>query len=115
AAVERGLCDLDDGHRDADVGDVHRDAAAYGARADHRRLLDVLRRGVRRYVGNLRGLALGEEEIALRLGLGRVQQLDEQLALALETLIERQAHRRLDGLDDVLGGAEAARLARDGL
>src|SRR4030095_1469568 len=41
ATVERFLVHLDDGDRDADVGEVHRDAAAHGAGADPRRLLDV--------------------------------------------------------------------------
>src|SRR5262249_17686117 len=55
-------------------------------------------------------LALGEEEVALRLGLRRVEQLDEQLALPLHPFVEGQVDRRLHRLDAVLGGPEAARL-----
>ncbi len=40
AAVERLLLHLDDGHRNAGIGEVHRDAAAHGAGADHAHLLD---------------------------------------------------------------------------
>ena len=109
------LVHLHDGHRDAGVGEVHGDAAAHGAGADDRRLLDVLGRRVRRHVGDLGRLALGEEDVALGLGLGRGDQLLEQLALALDALVERQGHRGLDGLDDVLRRLEAARLARDRL
>src|SRR5213079_797240 len=64
---------------------------------------------------DLRRLALGEEEVALRLRLGRSQELEEQLALARESCVERQGHRRLDRLDAILRRPEAARLARDGL
>ena len=91
--------DLDDGDGDAGVGEVHGDAAAHGAGADDRRLLDVLGRRVGRHVGDLGRLALGEEEVALGLGLGRGDQLAEELALPLDALVERQAHGRLDRLD----------------
>src|SRR5437773_6404226 len=44
-----------------------------------------------------------------------MQELLEELALTLQALVERQAHRGLDGLDAVLRRAEAADLPRDGL
>src|ERR1051326_8102204 len=65
----RFLLHFDDGDGDADVREVHRDAAAHRAGADDRRLLDLLRGRARRHVGDLRRLALGEEEVALRLRL----------------------------------------------
>ena len=97
------------------VGEVHRDAAAHRAGADHRRLLDLLGRRVRRDVRDLGRLALGEEEVALGLRLRRVEELDEELALARDALGERQIHRGLDRLDAVLRRAEAPRLARHAL
>ena len=115
AAVERVLLDLDDRHRNADVGEVHRDAAAHRAGADHADLLDRNRRGVVRHVRNLPHLALGEEHVALRGRLRAGHQLHEQLALGGDALIERQVHRRFDAADVVLGREEAAELARIGL
>ena len=53
AAVERVLLHLDDRHRDAGIGEVHRDAAAHGAGADDADLLDRDRRRVVRHVGDL--------------------------------------------------------------
>ena len=54
AAVERLLRDLDDRDRDADVGEVHRDAAAHGAGADDRgRRLDLARSSCRPDVRDL--------------------------------------------------------------
>src|SRR5216683_272167 len=52
---------------------------------------------------------------SLRFRFRRVEELDEQFPLALDALIERQADRRLDGLDDALGRPEAARLPRHAL
>ena len=115
AAVERVLLRLDDRHRDADVGEVHRDAAAHGAGADDADLLDRDRRGVVRHVRNLPHLALGEEHVALRGRLRAGHQLHEQLALGRDAFVERQVHRRFDAADVVLGREEAAELARIGL
>src|SRR5882724_358032 len=67
AAVERVLGHLDDRHRDARVGEVHRDATAHGAGPEHRRLLDLPALGVAGHVGDLGRLALCEEEVALGL------------------------------------------------
>ena len=71
AAVERLLLHLDDRHRNAGGEEVHRDAAAHRAGADDADLLDRQRRRVVRHVGDLAGLALGEEEVALRARLRR--------------------------------------------
>ncbi len=64
-AVQRRLLRLDHRHRDAGVGEAHRDAAAHRAGADHRRPRDRPRLvpfGSR----DLLRLALGEEGVALR-------------------------------------------------
>ena len=111
AAVERVLLRFDDRHRDADVDEIHRDAAAHRAGADDADLLDRQRRRVVRHVGDLPDLALGEEHVALRRRLRREHEVHEQLALALQALVERQVHRRLDGADRRLPGLEAAELA----
>jgi hypothetical protein len=58
---------------------------------------------------------LGEEGVALRRRLRTAHQLAEQLALGLQPLLERLVHRRLHATDVVLGGEEAAELARVGL
>src|SRR5439155_95958 len=109
---ERLARDLD--HRDGDgrVGEVHRDPAAHRAGAQHGRPPDLLRRRVGRDVGDLRGLALGEEEVALRLRLRRVQQLEEELPLTGESRVERQGGRGLDRPDAALRRPEPARLPR---
>jgi hypothetical protein len=56
--------------------------------------------------------SLREEEVALGLGLGRGDQLLEELALPLQALVERQINCRFNCFDAVLGRAEAAGLAR---
>src|SRR5213593_635094 len=112
AAIERLPGDLDHRHRNTDVGEVHRDAAAHRAGADHGRLADLRRRRLRGHVGNLGRLALGEEEVTLGLRLRRVERLDEELSLPRQSLVEGQAHRRFHRPDACLRRLEAARLAR---
>ena len=112
AAIERLPGDLDHRHWNTDVGEVHRDAAAHRAGADHGRLADLRRRRLRGHVGNLGRLALGEEEVTLGLRLRRVERLDEELSLPRQSLVEGQAHRRFHRPDACLRRLEAARLAR---
>ena len=71
AAIERRLVDVLQQHRDAGVRVGHRDAAAHRAGADDGRAPDLGGRRVLRHVGNLRHLALGEEQMPQRLRLGR--------------------------------------------
>jgi hypothetical protein len=99
AAVERVLLHLEQLHRDAGIDEVHRDAAAHRAGADHRCQLDVAHRRVGRHVGNLARRTLAEERMAKRARLGRLHQVQEQLALARHSLFERQLDRSLDRLD----------------
>jgi signal transduction histidine kinase/CheY-like chemotaxis protein len=106
---------LDHRDRDAGVGEAHGDAAPHGAGADHRHLADLAGRRVGRDVGDLGRLALGEEKVALGLGLRRDQQLLEQLALPGQALVEGQVDGGLDGLDAGLRGPEAPRLPGDRL
>ena len=58
---------LDQGDRDAGIGKAHGDAAAHRAGADHGARGDRPRLCVRRHVRHLGRLALGEEDVALRL------------------------------------------------
>ena len=97
--VERLLRDFEHRHRDAGVGEVHRDAATHRAAADDRRGLDREGGGVLRDIGNLRDLAFGEERMALRLRLVRGDEPQERLALGGKSLGERLVHRRLDAGD----------------
>ena len=108
ALVERLLVAFDDRHRDADVGEVHGDAATHRPRAEHAARLDVEDRRVLGDVGDLVGGALGEERVALGGRLRPGDELDEQLLLDLQALVERQVGGGLDALDVVLGGEEAA-------
>ena len=110
AALERGLVVLDDRHRNADIGEVHRDAAAHRAGADHGRALDLARRDVLADARDLRGLALGEEDMALRLRLVADDQLHEE-ARALSSAPRRSAYRAsAHRLDRGGGRMQAARL-----
>ena len=107
---------LDDDDLNADIGEVHGDAAAHGAGTNDADLVDGADRGVVRHVGDLVGLALGEEVIALGGRLGAHHQLAEQLALGLEAILEGGGvHRSLDALDVGFRRGEAAELAGIGL
>ncbi len=115
AAVERFLRHFDDGHRDSGRQEVHRNAAAHRAGADYADLLDRTRPGVLGDILDLRRLALGEEEILLRLGLGPGHQPHEQVALVDDPFGIGFGDRRLDRLDVGLGRLEPAEFARVGL
>ena len=69
AALELLFAGLDQRDGDAGIGKRHRDAAAHGAGADDGDAVDLARLGAFGHAGDLGGLALGEEGIALRLGL----------------------------------------------
>ncbi len=101
AALELLFAGFDQRHRDTGIGERHRDAAAHGAGADDGDALDIARLCALGHAGDLCGLALAEERIALRLRLVRRHQLEESLALLLQSFIERQVDR---GTDRVGGG-----------
>jgi hypothetical protein len=98
-AVERLLLRLQDGHGDARVEEVHRDAATHGARADHAHLRDGAARRVLGHVGNLRGRALAEERVAQGPRFRAVHEVDEKLALDADALVERLVDGRRHRLD----------------
>ena len=75
AALELLLAGLDQRHRDTGIGERHRDAAAHGAGADDGDALDLARLCAVGNAGDLGGLALGEEGVALRLRLVAGHQL----------------------------------------
>ena len=102
AAVQRLLGHLDDGDGNAGIGERHRDAAAHGAGADDGDALDLARLHLGGHAGDLGGLALGEERIALRLRLFAVHQFEELLALERHALVEGAFER----LGDALGAGE---------
>jgi len=110
AAVERVLLDLDEMHGDAGVREAHADAAAHRARAEDADLLDHPRGRLLRDVRDLRGLALGEKVVALRLGLRAVHQPQEALALVRQAFFEWLLDRRLHAVDDRQWRLEAAAL-----
>ena len=66
ALVERLLLHLEQHHRDAGVGEVHRDAAAHRAGADDADLAIGRSRRVFGHVGDLGRRALGREDVAQR-------------------------------------------------
>ena len=102
AALELLLAGLDQRHRNAGIGERHRDAAAHGAGADDGDPLDIARLGPVGNAGDLGGLALGEEGVALRLRLIARYQLEEAFALLLQPFVERQ----VDGGADRVGRGE---------
>src|SRR5690606_1714226 len=73
--IQGFLADIHDVDRDASIGEVHGDAAAHGAGADDRRRLDLTPGRILVDPRHASHFALGEEHVALRLGLGRVDQL----------------------------------------
>ena len=102
AALELLLAGLDQRHRNAGIGERHRDAAAHGAGADDGDPLDIARLCPLGNAGDLGGFALGEEGVTLRLRLVAGHQLEEALALLLQPLVERQ----VDGRADRVGGGK---------
>ena len=80
----------------------NRDAAAHGAGADDGDAVDLARLGAVGHTRDLRGLAFGEEGVTLRLGLVGRDELEETLALLLQTFVERQ----LDGGTHGIGRGE---------
>ena len=94
--------------------EIHGDAAAHRAGADHADLGDLPGRLIGGNVGDLRRLTLGEKDIALRLGLGCDDQRREQGALLGDALVERQVDRVPHRFDRFLPGLEAAEFARIG-
>ena len=107
-AFEGFLVHLHHRHRDAGIGEAHGDAAAHRSAADDDRPPDVDGLGAAGDVGDLRGLALGEEEVLLGSGLDPAHEAGEDLLLAVHPFVEGQLDRRLDGLDAGLRRVEAA-------
>ena len=114
AAIERVLRGLDDRDRDTGLEEVHRNPAAHRARADDADLLDVALLRVLGDIVDLGGLAFGEEQVALRGGLGPHHQFHEFVALGLDPLGEATLGRCLDTADVRGGRIETAELARIG-
>ena len=63
SAIERGLIGLLEQHRNARIGEHHRNAAAHRARAHNCRLVDRNLRDVLRNTGNLRDFAFAKENM----------------------------------------------------
>ena len=93
AALELFFAGLDQRHRNAGIGERHRDAATHGACTDDGDLLDVATLGPFGNPCDFGSLALREKRIALRLRLVAGDQLHEAFALHLQPLIERQVDR----------------------
>ena len=99
---------LDDGDRDAGIGETHRDAAAHRAGADDHARCDRARLCRFRHIGHLRRLALGEEDVALCFRLVAGDQLSEELAFALQPFLEAYDDRVAQGLDAGRGRVSAS-------
>ena len=107
--------EIDQRHRRADIGEVHRDAAAHRAGADDGDGFDGPYRRVGADIGNLRRLALGEKDMAQRLRLRAGHELGRDLALLLDAVGEGQGRRRFERVDDLYRRDLAARPGGDGL
>ena len=97
-------------HRNAGIGEAHRDAAAHRAEAEDGRRADRPRRRVLRDVRNLRRRALGEERVPQRLRLRRLHEFDEVATLARQAVVERLRDGGLDRVDALQRRRQAARL-----
>ncbi len=86
--VDEGLLAVDQDHGDPGVGEGHRDSSAHRAGAEDGHLAHGERRRVGGDIGDLRRRSLGEEHVTQGLRLPRLHRLPEELALALETLLE---------------------------
>src|SRR5690606_33647581 len=115
APVERFLLCLHDGDGNADIEEVHGNAAAHRTGTDNADLVDGDGGRVGGHIRNLPGLTLGKEDMALGSRLRACYQLAEELLLDLDTLIERQIHRRFDALDVIFRCEEAPEFAGIGL
>ena len=80
---------FDQRDRNADIGKAHGNAAAHGAGAEHRHAPHLVRLGAGGNVGDFRSVALGEEDVAQRFRVGRVDELEERVALELQALVDR--------------------------
>jgi hypothetical protein len=112
ALVDEARFAVDEDDRHARVGEHHRDASPHRAGAEHGDPTNRERRRLGGDVGHLGGLALGEENMTQRRGLGRRDRLFEKLTFALQAGVEGELYRRLDGLDAPRPGSPAARLCR---
>ena len=100
---------LDQGDRDAGIGKAHRDAAAHRAGADHGGPIAIGRGRVPSgHARDLGRLALGEEDVPLRLRLVAGDELAEELAFALQSLVEGQGEGVAHGFDAGGGRLPAA-------
>ena len=109
ALVERLLRGLDDGDGEAGIEEGEADAGAHGAGAQDAHRLDVAQLGVGADARQVGGLALGEELVLQRPGVGAGVGLHEGLALQRRALLHRQ-RRGLHGVDGRLGRHRAARM-----
>ncbi len=108
-ALQRLVAGLENGDRNAGIGEAHGDAAAHGAAADDACALDVARLHVLRQVGDLGGFALGEEDMTLRLRLLAVLQFEEGVALANERVGDRHVEGPAQSLDRLGRRMQSAR------
>ncbi len=99
APIQRLLRSLLDDHRNARVGIIHRNTAAHGPRADHRRAPDLVRRGSLGNVGDLVHRALAKERVNQRLGLNRIEALVEQLRFQLAAVFKGKSDGPFHGFD----------------
>jgi len=79
---------LDQAHGETPIGEGERDAPAHGAAADHRDIGDLPSGQALGQVGHPARFALGEEHVAERAMLGRLDATVEDRDLGLEAFIE---------------------------
>ena len=93
ATLQRFSADIDDGDRQAGVGEAHGNAATHGAGTHDAALQHLLRLHVGRQAGNLAGFALGEEHMHQRAGLHGLLAQVHLLGLEHQPLGQRHAGR----------------------
>ncbi|MNE29581.1 hypothetical protein D3C80_1230710 [compost metagenome] len=90
ATVQRLGLELQQAHRQTRVDEVHGDAGAHGAGADHGDLSDAAQRGGSVDTRHPQSLAFGEELVTQCRGLGVLQGFAEQCLLACQALGQGQ-------------------------
>jgi hypothetical protein len=112
-ALSRPPACFDDGHGIAAVEKRQRDARAHGAGAEDADGPDVAQLGVGADARQVGGLALGEEGVLQRSGVGAGGRFAEHLPLARGALGDGQRRCRLDRIDGGLGRDRSARMPRE--
>src|SRR5690606_163389 len=84
---------------DADVGKIHGNATAHGARTEDRSRSDLGHGSILWNVGHLGSSALTEKDMALRFGLIAVDRVEKDFPLALQARVDIEFGGGFHGVD----------------